>query len=265
MSPLRAVRDDWWEEFFDRDYHHLFADAIDDAETERAVNDLIRLVGIRPGWRVLDAPGGSGRHAVPLAVLGCEVTLVDRSGPAVTAARAAATAADVDLRIVRGDLRGHLGIEPEPPHGPPYELVANLFNSFGYFADEGDDRAMLAGLADVVADGGWLVLEVANPAALLAEPSRSIERLDDATVHVQRRVDPDSGRLHVRYRLHPHDGTPPRETGTIQRLWTADELVALVDACGLQPAGVFGDLDARPLDDAQDWLVVVARRPATSP
>lgn len=254
-----VVDDGWWQGFFEQDYQWLFADAITPEETERAVNDLVALVGLEPGWRVLDAPGGAGRHAVPLALLGCHVTMVDRS-PALLAQARVQASGQPRLRVVDADLRRPLELDPGGDHGPPFDLVANLFNSLGYFATAAEDRAVLTTLASQVAPGGVLVLEVANPVDARAGKSREVTRLHDATVRAHRRWDPATRRLAIHYRVEPDDGGPVRTTGTLQRLWEADELAAALAAAGLDVIDVHGDLDGRPLDDDTDWLVVVARR-----
>lgn len=259
-----GIGDDWWRGFFEADYLRLFADAVGDRETERAVNDLVGLVGVEPGWRILDAPGGSGRHAVPLALLGCHVTLVDRSPAALAAARTAAAALDRGdgghLRVLDVDLADPPPLVATGPHGPPFDLVANLFNSFGYFADAARDRAVVGWLADQVADGGWLVMEVVNREAALAEPIEQLEHVGGAAVHSRREFDPASDRLTIRYRVEADDGGSVHTTGTVQRLWSPDDLHAMVAATGLTEVGRFGDLDGRPAADDEDWVVVVARR-----
>ncbi len=259
-----AVPDDWWDGFFDHDYEQLFGDAISDDETERAVNDLIALVGIRPGWRVLDAPGGAGRHAVPLSLLGCHCTVVDRAPSLLARARSVATTLDLDLKVVAADLRQPLDLGPPggaAPHGPPFDLVANLFNSFGYFADPAEDDVLLDSLVAHLAPGGQVVLEVANPVAARAEPEHETARLAAATVRSHRRWDPELGRLAITYRVEPDDGGPVHTTGTVQRLHEADELVAMLGRRGLAVDLVAGDLDGRPLTDDTDWLVLRAHLP----
>lgn len=67
---------------------------------------LARLVGVRPGWRVLEVASGRGPTARLLAAeFGAEVTGVDRSPQSVMAARAEAEAAGVGdrVRFVEGD------------------------------------------------------------------------------------------------------------------------------------------------------------------
>ena len=69
--------------------------------------DVARLRATRPGTapRVLDVGGGSGAWAVPLAALGCVVTVVDSSPNALAALQRRARDAGVHdrIRAVQGD------------------------------------------------------------------------------------------------------------------------------------------------------------------
>ena len=46
--------------------------------------------------------------------------------------------------------------------GETFDLVLNLFTSFGYFADEADDRRVIRAAASMLEPGGRFLLEVIN-------------------------------------------------------------------------------------------------------
>jgi 2-polyprenyl-3-methyl-5-hydroxy-6-metoxy-1,4-benzoquinol methylase len=54
--------------------------------------------------RILDAGGGTGAFAIPLAAAGYEVTLLDRSAEWLDRARSNVSAAGVDLSVIQLDL-----------------------------------------------------------------------------------------------------------------------------------------------------------------
>lgn len=248
------VDEDWYSSFFDEDYLRVFAPFVDEEQSAREVDDLVALVGLEPGVRLLDAPCGQGRHAVPLALRGCDVTGVDRSAFLLERARAAAAEAGVDVRLLRADLR-----EPLPVGG--FDVVCNLYNSFGYFSDEAQDRAMLDTLVAALRPGGLLVMEVANRESDVRTPRTSeVARPEPGLlVAIERDLDLRTSRVTTTYTLVEADGSR-RTTGHVQRLYTLTELVALQEAAGLDVIAVHGDLDGRPLDLDDDAVVLVARR-----
>ncbi len=68
--------------------------------------NLTRHLGPDP-LRVLDLAGGDGGDAIPLAVRGHDVTIVDRSADMLAAAADHAAAADVSVTLVEADVADH--------------------------------------------------------------------------------------------------------------------------------------------------------------
>jgi SAM-dependent methyltransferase len=64
-------------------------------------------------------------------------------------------------RILRGDARAL------PFADASFDSVVNLFSSFGYFGEAGDKRVLLE-IARVLAPGGFLALDLMNPAFVRA-------------------------------------------------------------------------------------------------
>ncbi len=90
---------EWFEEWFNDAYLHLYPHR-DDADAERLVALLVRVLPWRPGWRVLDVACGEGRHARALAAAGAWVVGLDLSPGLLARARGATRAP-----LVRADLR----------------------------------------------------------------------------------------------------------------------------------------------------------------
>ncbi len=72
------------------------------AVLQTVVSDLARQTG-RDSLDIVDAGGGTGGFAVPLAVLGHSVTVVDPSPDSLAAAQRRAAEQNVPLRAVQGD------------------------------------------------------------------------------------------------------------------------------------------------------------------
>lgn len=119
------------------------------------------------GVRVLDCGGGTGAVAVPLAVAGAHVTVVDRSVDALAIlGRRAADAGVADrVRAVPGDLdQADLGLEVEPGG------VAQIFDVVvvhDVLTAVADPAATLRAAVDRLAPGGTLSLQVVNQAAVV--------------------------------------------------------------------------------------------------
>lgn len=115
----------------------------------------------RDALDVLDAGGGTGRFAVPLAELGHTVTVVDPSPDALAALSRRATEAGVAQRVrgVQGDLEGLLDV------AAPAE--ADLVLCHGVLEAVDDPATALAGAARCLRPGGMLSLLAANRNAVV--------------------------------------------------------------------------------------------------
>jgi 2-polyprenyl-3-methyl-5-hydroxy-6-metoxy-1,4-benzoquinol methylase len=102
---------------------------------DEEVDSIAALTGFAQG-RVLDLCCGPGRHSVALAKMGAEVTGVDRSAFLLERAAAHALANNVEVEGVHQDMRQFIRAES-------FDLVLNMFTSFGYFDDKDDDISVL--------------------------------------------------------------------------------------------------------------------------
>ena len=102
----QTVSSHWWKPFFKGPYAEIQRlDATRVEKTSRQVDALIRLMDLKPGHAVLDAPCGVGRHAIELARRGLKVTGVDLNDEAVDLARRRAKEEGVIVDFQVGDMR----------------------------------------------------------------------------------------------------------------------------------------------------------------
>src|SRR2546423_9734973 len=179
---------DWWRTWFGPRYLALY----DETLTERTpleIDRLEALLQLRPPQRILDLPCGQGRHAIELARRGYEVTGMDISPFLIQVARERAQAAGVQVRWLTGDMR-------QPTEDLKFDLILNLFTSFGYFAEDEDDRQVLAAAARMLAPGGRFVLEVINGERVMANfEERGWFTVGQTAVMGARRLDRRSQRM----------------------------------------------------------------------
>jgi SAM-dependent methyltransferase len=182
--------------------------------------------------RVLDAGGGSGGFAVPLAQLGHDVTVVDPSPDSLAALerRAAETGTQQLIHAVQGDAAGLAGLVP----AASVDLV--LCHSVLEVVDDPADA--LRGIAQTVRPGGVASVLAANRiAAVVARVT--------------------SGRLGEARRLLADPAGSAGSGDPLQRRFTLDELQLLLAAAGLDVhtvhgVRVFADAVPPPLLDGAD-------------
>lgn len=144
---------EWFEDerFWSELYSYLFSEEkLSAAEDE--INKIFDLVGFE-GGKVLDLCCGPGRHTVVMAKKGCQVTAVDRTQFLLEKAQERARNEGVEVEWVLQDMRDF--IRPNT-----YDLVLNMFTSFGYFENKQDDMKVLQNIHNSLKSGGVCFFEM---------------------------------------------------------------------------------------------------------
>ncbi|WP_309112564.1 class I SAM-dependent methyltransferase [Saccharothrix sp.] len=217
------------------------------AEAERlaATSPLLK---IAPGDRVLDLACGPGTHVVPLARQGASVTGVDLSEAMLARAREACGHAEVEARLVRADMREH--VEPGA-----YDLVINMYTSFGYFTEPGENLAVLRNAHTSLAPGGRLLVDVLGKEVFAGWVGRpQAVDVGGGTVFMRDTVLDDWTRLRSDWTW--VRGDEVRRTSLYSTLYSAAELRVLFEAAGFTDVECFGDFDCSPYDNHARRLIV---------
>ena len=241
-----------WDAFFSEFYLRAFREEEASAQARDQALAAARLTGCPDGGELLDVPCGFGRHALPLAAAGYRVTGVDRARPLLDEAQRRA-GEERWPKFVRADYR------ELPFADESFDAAVNLFSSLGYLGDEQDTRA-LQEIGRVLRPGGRLVIELMHRDLL-------VTRFHDTDWHMlgegrllleQRTFDPALGLAQTTQTLIEPGGDRDSRTFSL-RVYTATELLAMLEHAGFAEARCHGDLEGAPFD-TNTRLVVVARR-----
>ena len=240
-----------WDAFFSDFYLRAYANDEREEEAQEQALAAARLAGLQPGAELLDVPCGFGRHSVPLARAGYRVTGVDRSETLLEEARRR-TNGDRWPKLVRADYR------ELPFPDASFDGAVNLFTSLGYLGDEQDTR-VLAEIRRVLRPGGRLVIETSHRDRLVLGWSDSDWRLmgEGRVLLEQRTFDPAAGIAQTTQTL--IDGAGERESRSWSvRVYTATELLAMLERAGFAETRCYGDFDATPFVPDRRLVIVAA-------
>ena len=216
------------------------------------VEQLVSLLDLQKPLSICDLCCGVGRHSLELARRGFEVTGVDRTPRYLGRARSRAKEEGLNVEFVASDARSFS--RPEA-----FDVVLNLFTSFGYFEDGDDDRKVLENIYSSLKSGGRLVMELVGKEALARIfRERDWHELDDAILLEERKLSEDWRRIENRWIL-LKDGRQHERRFSL-RLYSAVELKELLKQCGFSQADIYGSLTGEPYDQNAKRLVVVAQK-----
>jgi len=244
---------DWWQTGFGPGYLALY-DGFLAERTPVEVDQIEALLPLNPPRRILDLPCGQGRHAIELARRGYDVTGVDLSPYMLQVARERADASGVRVRWLAGDMR-------EPLAGEAFDLVLNLFTSFGYFADEADDRRVVRTAASMLEPGGRFLLEVINGHRVMSNfQEREWFTVGQTAVMERRSVDVSTRRMVVERTVSSADGDDTSVHAV--RLYSGPEVETMLRAAGFSRVELYGDWDGAPLTPESLRVLAVGTMPA---
>ncbi|MDR2662194.1 MAG: class I SAM-dependent methyltransferase [Treponema sp.] len=226
----------------------------------------------------LDLCCGFGRIGLELARRGFALTGVDITGPYLDTGREDAAEEGLDAEFILEDVRSF-------KRPGAFDIVVNLYNSFGYFEDPKDDKRLVRNALESLKPGGVFFIETLGKEILARDFVRS-EWFRRAGFFVLTEYEAlDSwGAMKNTWRLIPEknypggtgnkglaakkpavEGIEEIEGGIIEktfvhRLYAASELRALLLDAGFASVEVYGGWDERPYDSEAVKLIVLGRK-----
>jgi len=240
-------QDGFWDTFapiiFDQPRRDLAAEEID---------RLIDLLGLTRDQRICDLCCGVGRHSLELARRGFAVTAVDRTGRYLEQAREAAQSEGLEIDFVHADMRDFC--RPES-----FDVVLNLFTSFGYFDAQRDDRQVVENAhRSLKGDGRFLLDLMSKEIIARVFRARDWHPVDGGMMLEDRKIVDDWTRIENCWTL-IREGRQHQWTFS-HRLYSAAELCRLLEDGRFRKTRAYGGLDGSPYDEKAERLVVVARK-----
>ena len=236
---------EWFTQWFGKEYLDLYPRR-DDREARAAVRMIRNAIPLHPDGRALDLACGSGRHVRALRKHTWTVGL-DLSMELLSVAHAESEGAP----YVRGDMR------ELPFRDQAFDLVVNLFTSFGYFSSDGENRLVLDEVGRVLKTGGTLVIDYLNAdqvrATLIPRDSCLI---GNRLVTQTRRITPDGRYVEKEISADGFERTYMERV----RLFEPDDIRCLLHDAGLEIDREIGDYAGGPLDGDSPRAIFFAHR-----
>ena len=240
-------REDFWRDF----YAYMFSpDRFAAAKEE--VSQVIALTQCS-GGNLLDLCCGPGRHSVEFAQRGFTVTGVDRSAFLLDRAREHAAQNGIAVEWVQEDMRRFV----RPAR---FDLICNLFTSFGYFETEQDDLLVLRNLYGSLKKGGVLMIDVLGKERLVRvfQNEKCFDLADGSLLLQRPQIRDDFCRVRTEWILIKDGHT---RTATFEHnLYSGRELKDRLLSSGFSQVQLFGSFPGAPYDLNALRLIAVARK-----
>ena len=229
---------EWYEDWFDTvEYLNVYKHR-NDEDAKRLVQLILDNVSLRPGADVLDLACGAGRHSLLFAQNGFKVTAVDLSKSLLSVAKRSARESGAVINFIRSDLRD-FSITSK------FDLVVNLFTSFGYFQSDEENLKMFKVAADHLNGRGYFVLDYLNKKFVENNlVPHSVEEIDGGEIIQERKIEDKRVIKTIKIRKNGSDS----EYYESVRMYDIAELEEFFSETGFNILNIFGDSDGNSFD-----------------
>jgi SAM-dependent methyltransferase len=242
---------EWFKNWFNTEEYLNVYKHRNEEDAKKLVDLILNNITVPPGGKVLDLACGPGRHSILFAQKGFKVSAVDLSKNLLKVALDSAVKSNVYVNFIEADLR-NLCIKPK------FDLVVNLFTSFGYFEDDKENYKLFRRAFYFLNDNGYFVLNFFNKNFLEKNiVSSSEDCIDNSKIVQERKIE---GQRVVKKITISKDGNKRHFMESV-RMYSKDELITGIEDSGLKVEKIFGDVRGRTFDlETSPRIIIIARK-----
>ena len=237
----------WFTTWFDTKYYHSLYKNRDESEAELFISNLYNYLNLSDEY-VLDLACGKGRHSITLNNLGLNVLGADLSPQSI---QCASQFTNDTLKFQEHDMR-------EVIENEYFDVVFNLFTSFGYFDAEEDNFTVLRSIYEMLHANGLLVIDFMNVRKTLNTiVKEEIKTVDNIDFHLKREFD---GRFINKYISFSDQGENFEYQERV-RGFEFEDFHNMLTQTNFKIESVFGDFNLNVFDAlTSDRLIIIARK-----
>ena len=173
-----ASNNEWFSDWFDTSYYHILYKNRDEKEAKFFIENLCNFLAIKPNSSLLDLACGKGRHSITLNELGHKVLGVDLSQNSISVAK------QQERRGLHFEVHDMRKIIP----GLSFDVIFNLFTSFGYFDSSVENKKVIFSVANMLYAKGIFVIDFLNADKVVANLVSEEEKMIDGIQFLIKRI-----------------------------------------------------------------------------
>lgn len=171
---------EWFSSWFDTKYYHTLYKHRDYSEASLFIDNMVAYLQLKPHAVCWDLCCGKGRHSVYLNKKGFDVVGTDLSLQSITVAN---KEANDTLEFYTHDMRKLFRTNY-------FDVVFNLFTSFGYFDKQHDDLCVFDSVQKSLKQNGLFVFDFLNADYIKQHlVDHETKTIDGVTFHISKKIE----------------------------------------------------------------------------
>jgi len=238
----------WFANWFDSPYYHTLYKNRDEREARVFIDNLIDYLQIPTGSKLIDIACGKGRHAKYFNQKGMDVIGVDLSPNSINTAK---KDKNKNLQFSVHDMR-------ENYQKYKFDIVTNLFTSFGYFEDNKDEQKAINAMASNLKKEGLLIIDFMNAKKVIANlVLNEQKKIDGILFDITREVNDG----YIIKDISISDGEEHQQFQEKVKAITLEDYSELISNAGLKIINIFGNYTLDNFDEKiSDRLILICKK-----
>ncbi len=240
------MMNNWYKDWFASENYLKVYKHRDDLDANNLMQLILRNVSIDKDSKILDAACGAGRHLINLTKLGYNPLGFDLSMNLLNKAVYDAQKQNLRLNVFRSDIRETYFIES-------FDLILNLFTSFGYFETTEENFRFFKNAKRFLAPNGIIVFDYLNPSYVsnnLVEHSE--KEVDDLLVIEDRKI--NNNRVEKKIKILDNDSEVQFFESV--RLYDIKQLVSEFNKLGFTIEKLYGDYSGNKFNEKSSRIII---------
>lgn len=241
------MKNEWFKDWFSsKDYLDVYSHR-NNEDTKNLIDLILSEIVLSKNSNVLDAACGAGRHSIRLAEKGFNVTGFDLSETLLEIAKSKANDKNLNINFQLADLRTFKSDKK-------FDLVVNLFTSFGYFNSDEENFLFASNAYNMINDNGYYVLDYLNKNFLEDHLVDQTEKVFD-NKQIQERRSIVDGRVEKKITIIKENQNS--EFLESVKLYSYSELQTHFNRIGFKEIKVFGDYFGERFDNESSERCII--------
>lgn len=238
----------WYHNWFNSPYYHILYSQRNFEEAEHFIDNICSYLSPDSSVKILDAACGKGRHSIYLNKKGYDVTGIDLSRESI---KYASAFENNHLHFWVHDIRNLFYVNY-------FDIVLNLFTSFGYFEKDSDNQHAINMFAKALKPGGILVMDFMNVEKIAKNlVVREVKTMEGIDFHINRKL---QNNFVVKEISFEHLGRKLAFKEEVRAL-TISDFERYFAKAGIQIQAVFGNYDLKDFDGKNsERLILIGKK-----